>query len=276
MLRKLWKHEWKATYRLLLAVHLILLFMGLAGYLIQGFLENGPVPSVVGGLYMILFFLITLAAFLLTHFLMISRYYRNFFTAEGYLVHTLPVGPGNKLAAKCLNHLVWTLIDLACVVSAVMLVTSAVPSQEQVRGLLRALPSAAEAMGFSSVPAMIFALLGLFLLTLASGILMFYAAISLGSLFPSHRVLGSVLCWLGLWIAGQAVNITVLAVNFGKYAFQRGETIEAAGQQLTMPPEQVTAMFGTFLGTVGAAAAVLGTVYYLISYFVLSKKLNLD
>lgn len=92
MLGKLWKHEWKANCRLLLAVHLALLVMGLVGYLIQGILQTGPVTSVIGGLYILLFFLLAAAAFLLTHILMIIRYYRNFFTAEGYLVHTLPVG----------------------------------------------------------------------------------------------------------------------------------------------------------------------------------------
>ena len=100
MLRKLWKHEWKASCRLLLAVHLALLAMGLAGYLIREILTGSPVLSVLGGLYMILFFFLALAAFLLTHILLIGRYYRNFFTAEGYLVHTLPAGPGSKLLAK--------------------------------------------------------------------------------------------------------------------------------------------------------------------------------
>ena len=49
MLGKLWKHEWKANCRLLLAVHLALLAMGLVGYLIQGILQTGPVTSVIGG-----------------------------------------------------------------------------------------------------------------------------------------------------------------------------------------------------------------------------------
>ena len=78
MLGKMWKHEWKANCRLLLAVHLALLVMGLVGYLIQGILQTGPVTSVIGGLYILLFFLLAAAAFLLTHILMIIRYYRNF------------------------------------------------------------------------------------------------------------------------------------------------------------------------------------------------------
>lgn len=276
MLRKLWKHEWKATCRLLLAVHLALLVMGLAGCLIQGGFTASPVLSVLGGIYMLLFFFLALAAFLLTHFLLIARYYRNFFTAEGYLVHTLPAGPGSKLLAKCLNHLVWSLMDLACVVSAVMLVSAAVPSEEQWAGLLEALPLAAEAMGFSSVPVMLLTALGMILLTLFNAILMFYAAISLGSLFPAHKILGSVLCWLGLWAVNQIVNVAVMLSIFGHYAGLEGTVTEIAGTRINLPPPQVTEIFGTFLGAAAAAAAVLGAVYYLISYLVLSKRLNLQ
>ncbi len=276
MLGKLWKHEWKANCRLLLAVHLALLVMGLVGYLIQGILQTGPVTSVIGGLYILLFFLLAAAAFLLTHILMIIRYYRNFFTAEGYLVHTLPVGPGSKLLAKCLNHLVWSLINQVCVVSAVMLVIAAVPSEEQMESLLEILPEAAKAMGFSSVPSMLAVLTGLILLMLSSAILMFYAAISLGSLFPSHRILGSVLCWLGLWIANQIVNVVMMVSVFGPYAGMEGTITQAGEIQVTLPPPQVTEIIGTFLGTVAAVTAVMGAIYYLISYFVLSKRLNLQ
>ena len=276
MLRKLWKHEWKASCRLLLAVHLALLAMGLAGYLIREILTGSPVLSVLGGLYMILFFFLALAAFLLTHILLIGRYYRNFFTAEGYLVHTLPAGPGSKLLAKCLNHLVWSLINLACVLSAVMLVSSAVPSEGQWKSFLEALPRAAESMGFSSVPVMLLTVLGMLLLMLFTSILMFYAAISLGSLFPSHRILGSVLCWLGLWIANQIVNVVIMVSAFGRYAGLEGTVTEAGGIQVTLPPSQVTEIFGLFLGTAAAVTAVMGTAYYLISYFVLSKRLNLQ
>ena len=276
MLRKLWKHEWKSSYRLLLAVHLVLLAMGLVGYAVVEVFGSGPVLAAIGGIYVGVFFLVAVAAFLLTHFLMIARYYRNFFTAEGYLTHTLPVGPGCKLMVKCLNHLVWSLIDLACVGSAVLLVMSDAPTEEQMESFLRVLPTAARTLGFSSVPAMIFTLLGLFLLFLFSMILMFYAAISLGSLFPSHKILGSVLCWLGLWIANQIVNVVIMVASFGKYVYLEGAVIDVSGTQITMPPEQVTEIFGTFLGIVAAAAAVMGTVYYLISYFVLSKKVNLS
>ena len=275
MLRKLWKHEWKSSYRLLLAVHLVLLAMGAVGYMIQGILRTGPVPAVLGGLYMLLFFLTAAAAFLMTHFLMIARYYRNFFTSEGYLTHTLPVGPGCKLVAKCLNHLVWSLIDLACVVSSVMLLISAVPSKEQMQSIFRALPDVAASMGFSSVASMILSLLGLFLVSLASVILMFYAAISLGSLFQSHKILGSVICWLGLWIANQIISLVGLVTLFGKYAYLQGTVTEIAGYQVTLPPGQLREIFGSFLLTAAATAAVLGTVYYLISYYVLSKKVNL-
>ena len=276
MLGKLWKHEWKANCRLLLAVHLALLVMGLVGYLIQGILQTGPVTSVIGGLYMLLFFLLAAAAFLLTHILMIIRYYRNFFTAEGYLVHTLPVGPGSKLLAKCLNHLVWSLINQVCVVSAVMLVISAVPSKEQMESFLQVLPEAAKAMGFSSVPSMLAALGGLLLLMLSSAILMFYAAVSLGSLFPSHRILGSVLCWLGLWIASQIINVSVMINTFGKYAYLEGRVVETAGGTLTLPPEQVTDIFRTFLGMVAVVTLIMGAIHYLISYYVLSKRINLS
>ena len=84
------------------------------------------------------------------------------------------------------------------------------------------------------------------------------------------------LCWLGLWIANQIVNVVIMVSAFGRYAGLEGTVTEAGGIQVTLPPSQVTEIFGLFLGTAAAVTAVMGTAYYLISYFVLSKRLNLQ
>ena len=91
MLGKLIKYEFKATGRLLLPVYGALLLMGGVvnlGLTLQGKL---PVLKFAQGVLIFAYVALMVAAFALSFFVVISRFYKNLICDEGYLMFTLPV-----------------------------------------------------------------------------------------------------------------------------------------------------------------------------------------
>ena len=66
MLKKLLKHEWKATYRGLLTVHLALLVLSLIGAGTLNALQSGSVSDSVWGFYLVVFALMIFVSVIVT------------------------------------------------------------------------------------------------------------------------------------------------------------------------------------------------------------------
>lgn len=114
MLKKLLKYDLKFMLRLWWIGALICPFMGIAGGFCWMIADSDrPIPDAV---LIICILLIILAIFFLLAFSLFTtvvifiRYYKNFFTDEGYLTFTLPVNRHTLLNAKLLSGLILTLI----------------------------------------------------------------------------------------------------------------------------------------------------------------------
>lgn len=114
MLGKLFKHEWKATARLLLLLYLAVPALFLAGWLIR----------LIGNELLTLFPAVLLicagvAVFFLTFAFLILRFHKSMFGSEGYLTQTLPVRKGRLLFVKLCTAFLWVLLSLAAALLAV-------------------------------------------------------------------------------------------------------------------------------------------------------------
>lgn len=128
MLGKLFKYDFKALAKVLLPVHVALLLVIAVGVLSGVYAGLGDAStysySVVSGqrtfsvlktISLCVFFfcmLLYVVAYFATWVVIIHRYYKNFFTDEGYLTFTLPVKARTLFASKVLASIVWLLIDL--------------------------------------------------------------------------------------------------------------------------------------------------------------------
>ena len=97
MLGKLIKYDLKAVSWLLIPLHILLIAASiLARFIITSgaYLRtpNAILIMEVAG-YVILFVIVTYV----TAFMIVYRFYKNLFSDEGYLTHTLPVTPGQHL-----------------------------------------------------------------------------------------------------------------------------------------------------------------------------------
>ena len=102
MLRKLMKHEFRATGRVLLPLFGILLLAALAARFSVGFLleTDSWFLNLVGGLLTTAFGLAIFAVCLMALITMVNRFRTNLLGAEGYIMFTLPASVHQQIWSK--------------------------------------------------------------------------------------------------------------------------------------------------------------------------------
>lgn len=114
MFVKLLKYDMRSVWRVWWIMSLSVLGMSLVGgvalKVIISLIEADSFPFVVF-LAMLLIFacvMAIIASMVVTELLVFVRFYKNFFTDEGYLTFTLPVSRKDLLLSKTVNALIWT------------------------------------------------------------------------------------------------------------------------------------------------------------------------
>lgn len=116
MLKKLLKYEFKAQARTLVPMIFSILVGGFLAALMLTInfrmpFDEGPLAEIMQSSTILLAVILIIAIFastLVITFLLIQRYYKNFFTDEGYLTFTLPVTTGQHIIAKLIAASVWS------------------------------------------------------------------------------------------------------------------------------------------------------------------------
>ena len=280
MLGKLLKYEVKATSRSFLPLYGALVVFALINNLLfhlsasryssNVFESSSELPSAIG---IMVYFSLIVAIFVLTVVVMIQRFYKNLLSDEGYLMFTLPVRTWQLIASKLVVSILWIAASVAVTVLTLFIMAFSFD-------LFTALPEAFHSLmvfivryvGVSEVALFTEAILSMLAGT-AEGILMVYASISLGHLFSRHRVLGAFGAFLGLSVVAEIVNsifrrLCILftpggnsPLDFFNYAYNAADLSAFAhiGILLTI----FSALFWS-------------VVYFFITSYVLSHKLNLE
>ena len=112
MLRKLMKHEFRATGRILLPLFGILLLTALAARFSVGFLleTDSWFLNLVGGLLTTAFGLAIFAVCLMAIITMVNRFRTNLLGDEGYIMFTLPASVHQHVWSKLIVSSVWFII----------------------------------------------------------------------------------------------------------------------------------------------------------------------
>ena len=96
MLKKLFVHEWKDCWRLVGLMNLIVLGLTVIGVVVMqsdtwSFASENAVIRLTMILYVMAYIASVAALSLVTVFFFYNRFYKNLYTDQGYLMHTLPV-----------------------------------------------------------------------------------------------------------------------------------------------------------------------------------------
>ncbi|MEG2597711.1 MAG: hypothetical protein RR977_04710 [Oscillospiraceae bacterium] len=211
MLGKLIKYEFKGTAKIFVPTYLALLLFTIVG---KAFLSIKPLQEVlngkVNGIFWFTYVLIVISVLFLTFLISLQRFYKNLLGDEGYLMHTLPTTATNHIWAKLLTATTWYLTSGILVVASVAVLSmnkeawEALP--ELVRRLFQAINDYAGAEGYLLILEFLIAAFAQLMLN----ILFFYAAMALGQMFGRHKILGSIVSYIGLNVIIQTVMTVML------------------------------------------------------------------
>ncbi|NCB94321.1 MAG: hypothetical protein EOM40_17445 [Clostridia bacterium] len=288
MLGKLMKHQTKAVARILLIIHAAVLILAVLGGIFTSIFSQDTLgTNILIGFLLLIYILTLVFAFFATHFIMISRFYKSMFTTEGYLTHTLPVKPWQLLLSNTVTYLIVSILNLLILVSSLLIWIRPIGLGAELMDVISAF---ADMFGMSA-PVLLLVICGYMLLSLLYLIGMFYASLSIGNLFAPHRLVASVITYIVLYVVTQVVSLILLLVSPWMDTLSSIEPTvsvttqtqivtqgEIAAQDLMAAREAFEPMISYFSWMMVASAiliAVLTIIYYVVTHYILSKKLNL-
>ena len=275
MLGKLVKHEWRAFWKIPAFVSLFLAIFTVFGVIALNAkiweTENPVIQSL--SVFVLLFYYIALIVISFVIVLYTAlRFYKNIYTDEGYLMHTLPVTQKSLIFSKLIVSYVWTIItglviacSIFCLLWALLSSSGAdVSFWEIIRQLIDSLHNSnflaefRDAFGMEFIHFLILMLIACIISPIYS-ILMIYTSVSLGQLFKKHKVLGSILSYIGIYTVLQILSSVITAPAMFSSSVSDEFTSFAP-------------MMYFFL----AAEVGLMIVFFFLTEWIMKKKLNLD
>ena len=219
MLRKLLKHEFRATGRIMLPMYLILLVTAVGSNLAgRGMLDSRfDILNILGVLIVIAFGTAITGACLLAFVLMIQRFYKNLLQDEGYLMFTLPASVHQHIWSKLIVSSVWFIVTVLAIIAASLVVAYQGGFLREfldfLRYFLEGLRKLKVSEAFNGTIYLVeFAVL--MFLSLVAFSLQFYAALAAGHSQANHKLLWSVVWFFGIQFALQfAGSLLIIASN---------------------------------------------------------------
>lgn len=265
MVKKLFKHEFAAYWRVLLPAWIALMGVSVLGRLIQLFEQDSTIYEIVSGSSVVFYVIAIVAAFAFPFVYAIIRFYRNLFTGEGYLTFTLPVTPTQHIWVKVLTAVALQVLSLLVICLSATIMTAGELLVEIWKAIVYLLDQAYLHMGGHLVWFIIEAVL-LLLVLLVYEALFFDTCITIGQLFRKNRVLAAVGVYFGFYVIEQVVGTCAIIVA----AFINWDSL----MLFVSENLYLCAHLGMWLLIVGTA--VLGAVFYVVTHHIISKRLNLE
>ena len=267
MLGKLIGYETKAFGRIMLPLYGATLAFALFTGLSIRFLPESATSGLPGVLMFMLYGILMMAIVIMTCVLSVTRFYKNLFGLEGYLMFSLPASTASLIASKVISVLIWS--ALSSVTALLSFAISALgaggiaPFRDFFEiftypEVLERLPSAA-------------GLTAMFLLLAVAGtaasIVRIYAGIAIGHQFNDHRILFSILALVAFNIIGTTVMSLLGSAGMYSGVFDSLSRIFEAGS--------TQALYAAQAGML--AFLVLQIAFFgALTWVLLDRRLNLE
>ena len=260
MLGKVLKYDLKALCRYLIPLYAVLFGLGIMIRLL-GFFDNVSIIAIICGLMIVALVVLSCLSFVLNGIFSVKYYLENLFKDEGYLTHTLPVKKGTLLFSKVLASLV------TFSMTALVLIISLIVAFYQ-KGLF---VDVVKVLNLSIYGMTVYEFLLFMIVYGVIGyivtILMVYAAISIGYSRSSNKLVSSVVWGLIFYFVMEFLYLGLLGIIM----IINPTFISNLDNSVFMMKDLIT-FFSIFM----VFTALIGGVYYYISYRFMDKKLNLE
>jgi len=276
MLGKLLKYEWRSSWRVIAAMNCFLILVTLLGIfsfrstIIQ---SDNQALNILGVLTLIFYYLSIVVISVAVLIYMALRFYRNLYGDEGYLMHTLPVTASQHIISKILvavgSYLVTLIVIILSVFSLAFSLFSAIDptvdiSGEISKGWEAVLPAIREAI---NMPLWLYFTLFAIgcVISLFSSVLMIYASISIGQMFVKHKVMGSILAYIGIYILEQTV------MSYIALPQSISSMVNNTSEEMSLSAVLNSSFLSSFI-----ISAIFGVGFYIVTLVLMKKKLNMD
>lgn len=272
MLKKLIKHEFKATYRTFIPIYIGLVILVGAACLFMELLKHFDQTTLTigAGFGMIIVILGLIFVFISPYIFLSMRFYRTTATREAYLTFTVPADTKIILLAKFIVSYIWTILTVILGYLGISILLS--------EGKVLNIAKMFEMLFEGSSALLIIVQILSFLIGFATTVLHIFASVSLGQLVRDHRVIASLAFYAALYTVQQIVSVVVLlpymvselstARDMGNAdGFTAGFSM---GFESSIQSESVSVFVISLI-----VSLVFGAVFYFLSNHLLKKKLNL-
>lgn len=266
MLGKLMKYEWKATWKLLLSANLVTVAMTLlAGWMVHimdyssgrgmmDFMAVMIILAYVGSMF---------AVYVGTSIYLIHRFYTSTYGDQGYLLHTLPVDTHHIIIAKTLVSGAWMLMNAALIYLSILFLFAS--SEDVFVSMMEGMVDALELLGAEklSVFTIVMTIVA-YIFSLLAKVLKVGACISLGQLSSNHKLMLSFAWYVGIYLVEriiQGIYIGLQSVFHAKVSYSYTDYYFYYDSQWE---------------TTLIAGIVSCVVFYVLIWYMMNKKLNLD
>jgi len=274
MLRKLMKHELRATGRVMGPMLGLTLLAAVGGNIaVHNLLETSSRVVNFLGVFLLTAFVATIAAsFVVSFVLMIRGFYQNLLRDEGYLIMTLPVTVHAHVLSKLFVSLLWAAATAIVMGLAMCILMFELEFVDVILHDLSELLAGVEFSGLKLMDfaghAMLLLIEMILLLAVADSCLCLqcYAAMAAGHSFTHHKGLLSVIAYFALSIGWSIVQ------NGTLYVFNR-----LAPNGIILGLQNVSSFVMVHLNMLALTAVFLIPVgiWYAIAVYFLKNRLNL-
>lgn len=275
MLGKLIKYDLKAMNRYLIIIHVfmlsacILMRIFLTGHL---FTEGVDFNNRKYFLPLVLFFtlfiiLISMLAFAV-QLVIAVRFYKNLFSSEGYLTHTLPVTNGQHLLAKTISGSIWAVINVISFHIAIWIVAA---TPYVIRSITENKMEIMDTLGFTgsrpsgSFHGLLLLYMGVCLVGAVSNVVLFYASIAIGQLVSGHKILGAIAAYFCISTIASVAALILSALT----------GLLGASMELSSAVDSMKYLRDSLIVN-GSFSFLQTVILYPVIYWIMKKKVNLD
>lgn len=273
MLRKLLKHEFRATARVMLPLYLVVLITALGANFSVRALDStaNEFLQILSVLVLSAFVIAIIAVCIICLALMVQRFHKNLMGDEGYIMFTLPASVHKHVWSKLIVSAVWFAATAVVVALAILIlffdVAFVADAWKFLQHLLRQLNFYYAFNG----TAIVMEALALCFLSAAVICLQFYAAMAIGHSFSGRKVLLSVVFYFALQFAMQIITSLVTVGPAAVFM----QWVEDAMYGWPVRGDAMAAYHLT-MGLSALSVTLHGAVYYFLTTFMLKNRLNLE
>lgn len=265
MLKKLYKHEFYSLFRNLLPLYAAVLGLGIVGKLTHLVETENRIINTVRGTSYTFYAIAIIATFILGLVVIVNRFYKNLLSHEGYLTFTLPFTPSQHINCKLICGAIVSIVNFLVVLGSLLILAIGTGFYEGfVREFKEIFGAITNYVETAQIIAIVFEIILMLIICEISSLLMFYAAMAIGQQFKSKvggAVAGYFMLYAGVQIITSCVMLPITIAN--------GDKIEAFFDRGISSVIIMLALLVVWY-------LILSVVYYCITRYFLTKKLNLE